>query len=73
MAIKNVSELLNIIDAGANLRVRATHFAPDELLTIANACGNKGVRIEIEGGLYMRTADLIEIARAGQGQVTLIE
>ena len=73
MAVKNVSELLNIIEAGANLRVRANHFAMDELLTIANACGNKGVRVEIEGGLYMRTADLMEIAKAGQGQVTLTE
>ena len=73
MSVKNVSELLNIIKAGAPIRIKASHFAIDELLTIANACGVEGVKLEIEGGLYLRTADLIEIAKLGKGQVTIAE
>jgi hypothetical protein len=29
--------------------------------------------MEIEGGLYLRTADLLEIAKVGNGQVTIAE
>jgi hypothetical protein len=29
--------------------------------------------LEIEGGLYLRTADLLEIAKLGQGKVTICE
>ncbi len=70
---KNVSELLNLINAGAPLKVKASHYAIDELLTIANACANAGVALEIEGALYLRTADLLEIAKLGQGKVTICE
>ncbi|MDX1400477.1 MAG: hypothetical protein R3245_01015 [Kiloniellales bacterium] len=73
MSVKNVSELLNIIEAGAPIKIKASHFAIDELLTIANACGQKGVNMEIEGGLYLRTADLLDIARVGNGRVTIAE
>jgi hypothetical protein len=73
MSIKNVSELLNIVKAGASIKIKASHFAIDELLTIANACGQRGTRMEIEGGLYLRTADLLEIAKVGNGQVTIAE
>ncbi len=73
MSVKNVSELLNIIHAGAPIKIKASHFAIDELITIANACGQDGVKMEIEGGLYLRTADLLDIAKVGQGQVTIAE
>ncbi len=73
MSIKNVSELLNIINAGASIKIKASHFAIDELLTIANVCGQTGTKMEIEGGLYLRTADLLEIAKVGNGQVTIAE
>ena len=73
MSIKNVSELLNIIKAGAPLKVKASHFAIDELMTIANACANADVTLEIEGALYLRTADILEIAKVGKGKVTICE
>jgi hypothetical protein len=73
MSIKNVSELLNLINAGAPLKVKASHYAIDEFFTIANACANAGVALEIEGALYLRTADLLEIAKLGQGKVTICE
>ena len=73
MSIKNVSELLNIIKAGSPIKIKASHFAIDKLLTIANACGQLGTKMEIEGGLYLRTADLLEIAKVGNGQVTIAE
>ena len=73
MSIKNVSELLNLVGAGAPLKLKASHYAIDELLTVANACANQGVTLEIEGALYLRTADLLEIAKIGQGKVILCE
>ena len=71
MTVNTVSALLHLINAGAPLKVKASHYAIDELLTIANGCANAGITLEIEGALYLRTADLLEIAKVGQGKVTI--
>ncbi|MGF1608381.1 MAG: hypothetical protein ACFCUQ_03230 [Kiloniellales bacterium] len=72
MAEKNVSELLNIVEAGAGVTMEATHFSFDDILPVAVACGRAGVPLHVHGAMDWRTKDLITIAKAGKGQVVFI-
>ena len=72
MAEKNVSELLNIVRAGAGVTMEATHFCLDDILPVASACGQAGVPLHVHGAMEWRTKDLIAIAKAGKGQVVFV-
>ena len=69
MSEKNVSELLNIIRAGAGVTLRASHFAVDDILPLARAAAEASVPLRVVGALDWRTHDLVEIARIGKGHV----
>lgn len=69
MSEKNVSELLNIVKSGAGVTMQAIHFAPDDVLPVAHACGEARVPLHVEGAMDWRTKDLIAIAKAGKGHV----
>lgn len=71
MSDKNVSELLNIVDAGGALSLHAEHYSVDDILPLAMACGKAQVHLEVRGALDWRTSDLVKIARAGRGMVVL--
>lgn len=71
MSDKNVSELLNIVQAGGGLSLRAEHYSVDDILPLAKACGDARVHLEIHGALDWRTSDLIQIAKNGKGMVIL--
>ena len=70
MSDKNVSELLNIVRAGAGVTMEAIHFTADDILPVAQECANEGVPLFVHGAMGWRTQDLIAIARAGKGRVT---
>jgi hypothetical protein len=72
MADKNVSELLNIVRAGAGVTMEAIHFSVDDILPVASACGEAGVPLRVHGAMDWRTKDLIVIAKAGKGQVVFV-
>ena len=69
MSDKNVSEILNIVKAGAGVTMEAIHFTADDVMPVAVACAEQGVRLYVHGAMGWRTADLINIAKAGKGQV----
>jgi hypothetical protein len=69
MPEKNVSELLNIIRAGAGIALPAEHFAVDDVLPLAMAAGEAQVEFRLRGALHWRAHDLVEIARVGKGMV----
>ena len=69
MSDKNVSELLNMVEAGASLSLRAEHYSVDDIIPLAAACGKSQVRLELRGALDWRTHDLVELARIGEGML----
>ncbi len=69
MSDKNVSELLNIVHAGAGVTMEAVHFTADDVMPVARACGEQKVHLFVQGAMGWRTKDLIDIAEAGKGQV----
>ena len=69
MSDKNVSELLNIVRAGAGVTMEAIHFTADDVMPVAQECASKGVPLYVHGAMGWRTQDLINIAKAGKGQV----
>ena len=69
MSDKNVSELLNIVRAGAGVTMEAVHFTADDVMPVAQACAEEGVALYVHGAMGWRTQDLINIAKAGKGQV----
>ena len=72
MSEKNVSELLNIVEAGAGVTMQAIHFSVDDIMPVARACGKATVPLRVEGAMDWRTQDLIAIAKAGKGQVVFV-
>lgn len=69
MSDKNVSELLNIVNAGAGVTMEAIHFTFDDIMPVAEACARAGVPLYVHGAMGWRTRDLIAIAKTGKGQV----
>jgi len=69
MSDKNVSELLNMVEAGANLSLRAEHYSVDDVIPLAAACGKARVQLELRGALDWRTHDLVELAKIGDGML----
>ena len=69
MSDKNVSELLNIVRAGAGVTMEAIHFTVDDVMPVAQACAEEGVTLYVHGAMGWRTQDLINIAKAGKGRV----
>ena len=69
MADKNVSELLNIVRAGAGVTMEAVHFTVDDVMPVAQECAEQGVTLYVHGAMGWRTQDLINIAKAGKGRV----
>ena len=45
-------------------------FTADDVMPVAVACAEHGVPLYVHGAMGWRTADLINIAKAGKGQVT---
>jgi antitoxin (DNA-binding transcriptional repressor) of toxin-antitoxin stability system len=69
MADKNVSELLNIVRAGAGVTLTAENLTVDDVMPVARAAGEANVPLRVRGALQWRTHDLVQIAKAGNGQV----
>ena len=69
MPDKNVSELINIVRAGAGVTLRAEELTVDDVLPIARAAGEAKVVVRVIGGLQWRTHDLVQIAKVGEGCV----
>ena len=69
MSDKNVSELLNIVRAGAGVTMEAIHFTVDDVIPVAQECAEVGVPLFVHGAMGWRTQDLINIAKVGKGQV----
>ena len=69
MPDKNVSELINIVKAGAGVTLRTEELTVDDVLPIARAAGETKVIVRLIGGLQWRTHDLVQIAKVGQGCV----
>ncbi len=69
MAEKNVSELLNIVSAGAGVTLEAHGLTADDVLPVAAAAAKADVPLKVRGALHWATRDLIHIAEAGKGHV----
>lgn len=69
MPEKNVSELLNIVRAGAGVTLRVEELTVDDVLPIARAAGESKVPVRLQGALKWRTHDLVQIAELGKGSI----
>jgi hypothetical protein len=71
MSEKNVSELLNIVRAGAGVTLEAHGLTADDVLPVAAAAAKADVPLRVRGAgaLHWATRDLIHIAEAGKGHV----
>ena len=69
MLEKNVSELLNIVRAGAGVTLRAEELTVDDVLPLARAAAQSQVPLRVLGALHWRTHDLVQIATSGKGRV----
>lgn len=67
--MKNISELLNIVRAGAGVTLDAEGLSVDDVLPLARAAAQASVPLRVRGALHWRTHDLVTIAKAGTGQV----
>lgn len=67
--MKNVSELLNIVRAGAGVTLEAEGLTADDVMPLARAASESNVTLCVRGALHWRTSDLVHIAKAGKGQV----
>ncbi len=67
--MKNISELLNIVRAGAGVVLEAEGLTADDVLPLARAASEAKVTLTVRGALHWRTHDLVTIAKAGGGQV----
>ncbi len=67
--MKNISELLNIVRAGAGVVLESEGLTADDVLPLARAASEANVTLTVRGALHWRTHDLVTIAKAGGGRV----
>ncbi len=67
-----MSELLNILRAGAGITMEAAHYTVDDVMPVAREAARVGVTLRVHGAMEWRTADLINIATAGKGNVIFV-
>lgn len=71
MPEKNISELLNIVRAGAGITLRAEEVTVDDVLPLARAAASSKVPLRLIGALRWRTHDLVRLAQASEGTLVV--
>jgi hypothetical protein len=66
---KTTDDLINIMRAGAGMRIDVLGRTTDELMQIAAAAKSGGGQLTIVGMSVYNTGDLMRIGRAGSGHV----
>jgi len=66
---RSTEDLVRIAGAGAGFRLDAAGRPVDDLVRIADAASDWGVRLVFAGVTSLSTDDLVKIAEAGEGSV----
>ena len=69
--LKPQNELLQLLNAGAGLTLKASSKPQHELLQLANAARGSGARLTLTGMALKPQHELLQLANAGKGVVTI--